>query len=127
MSTENLGKFYFIAETLLVAKCSKKGLKFDAIVKNFFTWNNTQGHFTSLKSYCNIYCSKSCVRPVITFYIAVTLRYCMYIKMCHKDDSTESSFDLDCVHTMPAHFENGEKRDGSHENGTFFADRFRKR
>ena len=30
---------------------------------------------------------------------------------------------LDCVHTMPAHFENGEKFDGlasrSHENGTF--------
>ena len=30
---------------------------------------------------------------------------------------------LDCVHTMPAHFENGEKFDGkasrSHENGPF--------
>ena len=31
---------------------------------------------------------------------------------------------LDCVHTMPAHFENGEKCDRSHENGTFFDSRF---
>ena len=39
-----------------------------------------------------------------------------------------ASLDLDCVHTMPVHFENGEKCDGlascSHENCTFFAGRF---
>ena len=35
---------------------------------------------------------------------------------------------LDCVHAMPAHFENGEKCDGQasglHENGTCLAGRF---
>ena len=52
------------------------------------------------------FCTKSVCR-FLYFHILVCGFYCIaHVRKCMK-----TSFDLDCVHTMPAHFENGRKID----------------
>ena len=65
------------------------------------------GCFSSRQSHLHSGCLPTVTVPILRFLpISYTLTFmqCKYLFYC---------VDLGCVHTMPAHFENGEKCDGS--------------